>query len=36
MDWIILFDNKIPMIALWVLCMLAFVALVYFGRRSKR
>jgi len=37
MDWIVLFDSKVPMSALWIVCTLAFVALVYYGRfRSKR
>jgi hypothetical protein len=37
MDWIVLFESKIPMIALWLMGLLAFAALVYCGRfRSKR
>jgi hypothetical protein len=37
MDWIVLFESKIPMIALWIMGLLAFVTLVYFGRfRSRR
>jgi hypothetical protein len=37
MDWIVLFESKIPMIVLWTMGLLACAALVYFGRfRSKR
>jgi hypothetical protein len=36
MDWIVLFESKVPMIVLWIVCTLAFAALVYCGRRSKR
>jgi len=32
MDWIALFDSQLPMIVLWVICVLVFVALVYYGR----
>jgi len=32
MDWIALFDSQLPMIVLWVIGVLAFVALVYYGR----
>jgi hypothetical protein len=32
MDWIALFDSQLPMIVLWVIALLAFVALVYYGR----
>ena len=33
MDWIALFDSRLPMIVLWVIGVLAFVAFVYYGRR---
>jgi len=36
MDWIVLFDSKIPMITLWIVCTLAFAALVYFGHARPR
>ena len=37
MDWITWLDSKIPMIVLWAVCVLAFAALVYYGRtRSRR